>query len=292
MKRFKWQNFFMILPFLLIFVVFLFIPFIYSFIVSFHKIDGFSINSLKFIGLENYKQILKDVNFWWGLLASFIYGICLLIFNLVFSLLLGYALFKITKFKDLYRAVLFFPNLIDLLVFSLVWTILLSDGGLVDKILSNLHLHTGSLLADKLLVFPTIAFIISLKGIGFFAVIVYAVLSNIDKSMIEAARIDGADEWIVFKSIMLPNLKPTIAFIIFSTILGAFNAFTEIYALTSGGPPIMFNSQAVGETSVIGYWLFKLWENTFFGKAAAVSYILLVITILLSTSLKRLLNEE
>jgi ABC-type sugar transport system permease subunit len=110
-------------------------------------------------------------------------------------------------------------------------------------------------------------------------VLFLAALQNIPQAVYEAADIDGASEWQKFWNITVPLLKPIIVFMGITGVIGALNAFTEIYAMTSGGPQVVIGGETVGSTSVAGYYLYKQFESGNYGYAAAISYMLLIITL-------------
>jgi ABC-type sugar transport system permease subunit len=139
--------------------------------------------------------------------------------------------------------------------------------------------NTTGLLGSPWTALPAVVFAMVLKGAGFGMVLFLAALQNIPGAVYEAADIDGATEWQKFKHITVPLLKPIIVFMMITGVIGALNAFTEIYVMTSGGPQVVVGGETVGSTSVAGYYLFKQFDAGHYGYAAAISYMLLIITL-------------
>ncbi|GEM_PF-813675 len=283
-------DIFIMTPFIVAFFAFLLLPFLYSLYMSFFKMTKFDINSLKFVGLENYKSVLSNPKTLFSLLITILYAVLVIPSTVIIALITGYGLFKIrSKFlKSSLRAFLLFPNIADLLAISVVWSLIYSQSSPLVKLL---HMATSPL-SNKWFALPSVALVVVLKGAGFAAFLVYISLMNMDKSIIEAAYLDGATEFQTFWNIILPQLKSIISFLVITGIVGAFSAFAEIYALTGGGPFEFVNGTAVGFTTTIGYYLYRLWEEAQFGKATAMSFILLLIVIAVTKIVYSLLPKE
>ena len=138
--------------------------------------------------------------------------------------------------------------------------------------------NTTGLLGSPWTALLAVVFAMTLKGAGFGMVLFLAALQNIPADVYEAADIDGANEWQKFY-LITPLLKPIIFFMVITGIIGSLNAFTEIYAMTAGGPQVVIGGEAIGSTSVAGYYLYKQFDAGNYGYAAAISYIMLIITL-------------
>jgi ABC-type sugar transport system permease subunit len=273
-------------PFLILFGVFLIFPIFYSFYLSFFgTATDYSLTNLKFVGLANYKKIFTDFQFWWSLGVTALYGglsiplgICA---SLCLALLLNNKLFG----KSFFRSAFFLPNVLDMLVVGVIWTLIYAPkfGALAQVTTYFLgeenFFNTTGLLGSPYTALLAVVFAMVLKGAGFGMVLFLAALQNIPHAVYEAADIDGATEWQKFKHITVPLLKPIIVFMVITGIIASLNAFTEIYAMTSGGPQKVIMGETVGSTSVAGYYLYKQFESGHYGYAAAISYMLLIITL-------------
>ena len=261
-------------------------PIFYSFYLSFLGAPtDFSLANLKFVGLANYARIITDAQFWASLCVTALYALVNIPAGIIASL--GLALLLDNKLfgKSFFRSAFFLPNILDMLVVGVIWALIYAPkfgvlAQISTKFLSedNFFNSTG-LLGSPYTALLAVIFAMTLKGAGFGMVLFLAALQNIPADVYEAADIDGANEWQKFRLITVPLLKPIIFFMVITGVIGSLNAFTEIYAMTAGGPQVVIGGEAVGSTSVAGYYLFKQFDAGNYGYAAAISYIMLIITL-------------
>jgi multiple sugar transport system permease protein len=148
-------------------------------------------------------------------------------------------------------------------------------------------------LGNPLTAMPAVALANVLKGSGFGMVLYLAAMGSISPSLYEAASIDGAGGWQRFRAITFPLLKPVTLFMIIIGVIAALNAFAEIYAMTEGGPNVEVGGRALGATWVTGYYLFRtFYVSLKLGYAAAISYVLLILTLIISLINMRLFRTE
>ena len=271
---------------MILFVVFLVFPIFYSFYLSFLGAPtDFSLANMKFVGLANYARIITDAQFWASLCVTALYALVNIPAGIIASL--GLALLLDNKLfgKSFFRSAFFLPNILDMLVVGVIWALIYAPkfgvlAQISTKFLSedNFFNSTG-LLGSPYTALLAVIFAMTLKGAGFGMVLFLAALQNIPADVYEAADIDGANEWQKFRLITVPLLKPIIFFMVITGVIGSLNAFTEIYAMTAGGPQVVIGGEAVGSTSVAGYYLFKQFDAGNYGYAAAISYIMLIITL-------------
>ena len=313
------ESYMFLSPFLAIFLLFLAYPIIYSLYLSFHEIvdyaQGFS--NMDFVGLKHYKTLMGDLEFWWSLIITFFYSFISIPFGICFALALALILNNKLPAKTFFRSAYFLPNVLDILVVSIIWTLIYSAPygyllqvlgkisawgipGISDLFGSiyNMFSKTG-FLGNPLTALPAIVFALTLKGAGFGMVLFLAAIQNIPNDIYEAADIDGAGPVRKFFAITLPLLKPILMFMVITGIIGSLNAFTEIYVMTAGGPNItisesvpVFGGTTQGATKVAGYFLFRKFRDLKLGYAAAISYILLFITIFITFLNIKLLKSE
>ena len=281
-------------PFLAVYAIFLLYPIFYSFYLSFHKVtiysDLFNIfGDLKFVGVDNYLQVLlNDVNFWWSLVLTFAYALFTIPTGIALSLFLAIMLNNKLPFKSFYRSAYFLPNVLDVFVVGTIWVFIYAPGfGLGVKILNSLgitYFNQTGFLGNPLTALPSIALAMVLKGCGFGMVLFLVALQNISPSIYEAAELDGAMGWSKLRYITLPLLKPVILFMVITGIMSSLNAFTEIYAMSSGsgGPNVVIAGKSLGATSISGFYLWKQFDFGKYGYAASISYVMLVIALILT----------
>lgn len=295
-------------PFTILFIVFLLFPIIYSFYLSFWGSQkDFSLTNLEFVGLSNYINILgfhktatglkpNDPQFWWSLIVTILYGCISIPLGIGTSLGLAILLNNRLKGKEFFRSAFFLPNVLDMLVVGVIWALIYAPRyGVLAQIstfiLGNENFfNTTGLLGSPYTALPAVVIAMVLKGAGFGMVLFLAALQNIPECIYEAADIDGATKWQQFRYITLPLLKPIIFFMVITGIISCLNAFTEIYAMTAGGPQIVIGNETLGSTSVTGYYLYKQFESGKYGYAAAISYVILMLTIIITVIQQRLMK--
>jgi len=273
-------------PFMLLFGTFLIFPIFYSFYLSFFgSPTDYSLSNLEFVGLANYKRIMTDFQFWWSLGVTALYGVISIPLGICASLALALLLDNKLFGKSFFRSAFFLPNVLDMLVVGVIWTLIYAPKfGALAQITTwlmgeNNFFNTTGLLGSPYTALLAVVIAMVLKGAGFGMVLFLAALQNIPEAVYEAADIDGASEWQKFTKITVPLLRPIIIFMVITGVIGSLNAFTEIYAMTSGGPQVVMGGETVGSTSVAGYYLFKQFDSGNYGYAAAISYMLLIITL-------------
>ncbi len=275
-------------PFMILFVVFLVFPIFYSFYLSFLGTStDYGLTSMTWVGFENYKRIIQDWQFWSSLVITAFYALISIPSGIIVSL--GLALLLDNKLfgKSFFRSAFFLPNILDMLVVGTIWSLIYAPKyGVIAQISSillgeNNFFNNPGLLGSPYTALLAVIFAMTLKGAGFGMVLFLAALQNIPNDVYEAADIDGANEWQKFYLITVPLLKPIIFFMVITGIIGSLNAFTEIYAMTSGGPSTVLSGigKTVDSTSVAGYYLYKQFDAGNYGYAAAISYIMLIITL-------------
>ena len=186
-------------------------------------------------------------------------------------------------------------------VVGTIWVLIYSPNyGLLDVLLTRIGIDFFSstgVLGNPWTALPAIAFALVLKSAGFGMILFLAAMSNIPESVYEAADIDGANFWQKHRHVTFPLVKPIILFLIITGLMGALNAFTEIYAMAAtkyaqGGPFIDSFGHTVGVTKVSGFYLYKTFEQGDYGRAAAMSFLLLIVAFTISVLNARLLRSE
>lgn len=285
-------------PFLLIFLVFLCYPVFYSLFLSFHSIESLDdvFGGLRFVGLANFRRLFQDLEFGWALLMTLYYALLSVPFGLVASLALALLLNNRLRMRALFRSFYFLPYVMDMLVVGIVWTLLYSAPyGILNRLLEAVGIHFFShtgFLGNSATAIPSMVGAMILKNVGFGMILLLAAIQNIPDSVYEAADIDGASGWQKLVRITIPLIKPVILFMVLIGIIGSLSAFAEIYAMTSGGPNVNLAGRALGATKVTGYFLYTHFRALRLGYAAAISWVILLITLVLSLVNMRLFGEE
>lgn len=295
-------------PFLAVFVIFLGYPVLYSLYLSMRSAT-FSTNwynvfgSMEFVGLANYKELLfNDARFWWALYRTLCYAAMTIPSSIAIGLGLAILLNNKLRARGFFRSAFYLPNVLDLYVIGTIWVLIFSPNyGLVDQLLNRIGipvLSSTGLLGNPWTALPTIAFVVVVKGAGFGMILFLAAIQNISESIYEAADIDGATAFQKLRFITLPLVKPVILFMIITGTMSALNAFTELYAMASskyggyGGPFINVGGNSLGSTTLSGLYLYLIFERGEYGKAAAFSYLLMIVALIISFANMKLLKAE
>ena len=250
--------------------VFIIIPVICSFGLSFTKWD--LLNPIEFVGLDNYAGIFTEPLFYKILLNTIVFAISTSIFGVIIPLILAAILNTKIRGSEFYKTAYFLPFITHMIVIGVIWEWIFDPNiGLLNKFL---HLHINWLY-DPHFAMPALILVSVWKLIGYNMVIFLSALSGISQSMFEAAKIDGANEFQTFKNVTIPLLSPTIFFVVIITAISSFQIFDLIYLMTEGGP--------LDSTNVLVYAIYKnAFEYFNIGKASAIAYVLFVIILVLT----------
>lgn len=260
-------------PALLVLLVFVLVPALEALRLSFTDASGFG--TPRFVGLENYLRVLESPASRRAILNTLayalLYGPAVIVAGLASALLLNR---KDIPFRAFFRTIIFLPFVISMAVASIAWNFLLDpDLGLVAHWLGGIGLHPGDVFASAWAL-PVVTAIAVWKNFGYFMVIFLAGLQGIPAHLYEAATLDGAGPWRKLLAVTIPGLRSTMTFVIIFALVGAFQAFDQIYILTQGGPD--------HATETIVYRIYTDGFRDFeMGYASAFSYVLLAITLVL-----------
>ena len=259
-----------ILPAILGTFIFIVIPVIFSFGLSFTEWD--LLNPIKFVGIENYKLLFKDGLFYKILTNTVVFALSTSILGVIIPLILASILNSKIRGSELFKTSYFLPFITPMVVIGIIWAWIFDPNiGLLNQVL---HININWLYDSKFAL-PALIIVSVWKLIGYNMIIFLSSLSSISNSMFEAAKIDGANAFQTFKNVTIPLLSPTIFFVIIITAISSFQVFDLIYLMTQGGP---FDS-----TNVLVYAIYKnAFEYFNVGKASAIAYVLFAIILVLT----------
>ena len=237
------ENYLFILPAVAIFTVFYIIPFWDIFNLSLHEWNGIALTRT-FVGLQNFRELMTD-QAWWGSLwhAGYITLIALTFQNaLAFALAL--ACDQDIRLGKFYRVVFYLPPVLSEVVVGLIWQWILYSGiqngqhiGLLNYFLDKAGFANlvNDWLSDPKTALTCIAIVHSWKGFGWGFIILLAGLQTIDRQLYEAAKVDGAGTWQMFKNVTIPMMIPVIFLVVILTILGSMQVFVLILSMVAQG---------------------------------------------------------
>ena len=264
----------LLLPFLLLWFVFGFLPGLLNLLLSTFKTNLFS---LHFVGLKNYVRLLHDVNFWRAMKNSLRYLLIVPILQ-ASALVVAYGLTKVGRLGKLLLLAYYIPVILSTVVLSALFKYLLSDYGLINSILAYLGLPKVGWLSDPRIALYSVMTVTFWKGLGYYAVIYYSSLLSLPKDVIEAAILDGASEFTLLTRFIAPMILPTIAFCTLISSLAALKVFAEIYVMTGGGP--------AGSTLTLMMYVYRsAFSELQFGYSAAISSILSLLSLAITVTL-------
>lgn len=271
-------------PALLHFLFFTITPVTFSLILSFTEWQ--LLGDPKFIGVANYRELLADRAFWVAMKNTFVFAVMYVPPMLALSLGLAVLINRPGMAPRFFRTIYFLPVVTSFVVFALIfkWIFSAEPTSLANQFVKLLGLKSQSWLANEYQALPLLAFLGILKGVAWNMVYFIAGLQGIPDTFYEAAKIDGANRWQVFRNVTLPLLRPTIYFVSVLTTIGAFQVFDSAFLLTQGGP-----NRA---TTTIVYYIYEAgFEQFRMGYASASAYVLLALVFVVTWVQKRYLGK-
>lgn len=189
-----------------------------------------------FVGLDNYRAALSDPTVRQAFLNILIFLVINVPLTVALSLLLATALNAAIPFRAFFRVAYYVPYVTASVAVVGVWLFLFSSHGLVNQTLGGLA-PTPSWLINQGWAMPSIAIFVTWKQLGFFILLYLAALQNVPKELYEAAAVDGASKWRIFRTVTVPGVRPATTLVTLLAIITGANLFTEPYLLTGGGGP-------------------------------------------------------
>jgi len=236
-----------LLPSLSCFIIFVGVPFFQGLYYSMTDWTGLNTGSETFLGLDNYRTIFLDYSFGFSFLRTAIYAFFNIIIINVVAFSLAVLVTQNLKFKNLYRAGFFMPNLIGGLVLGYIWKFIF------DKVFFTFGgIFEPSLLVNGNTAFLSLIIVVTWQYAGYIMMIYIAAIQNIPQDLVEASEIDGANLWQKLKNITLPLVAQAFTVSMFLTLVTAFKQYDTVISLTQGGPAL-----------VLPEWIGNLYGRTF-----------------------------
>jgi len=252
----------------------------------------------RFVGAENYIRAIKDPNMWQALRITATYSLISVPLQLGLALFFAYLLFQRIKGMQWFRMLYFMPYITSTVASAAVWAYLFSpDIGPINKALNAIGLPGQRWLSETRGVLELLWTSLGIQGlawlkgpslalvslviyttwvfVGYDTVIFLAGLGNIPKELYDAARVDGASGWKLFRHITWPMLSATTFFLLLITVIGTFKAFNHIYVMTMGGPG--------NATTTASIYIFnQMVSYNRYGYSAAISFIVFIVILILT----------
>lgn len=273
-------------PVLIFFVVFVLAPMVMGFITSFFN---YTMTDFEFVGLDNYVRMFQDEVFLKSLRNTLIIVVGSVPIVVIFALYVASQTYERSAFtRSFFRCVFFLPVVTGTVAVTVVWKWIYDPlSGILNYILKTTNVidQNISWLGDKRYALIAIIAILLTTAIGQPIILYIAAMGNIDKSLVEAARVDGATEFQVFWKIKWPSLLPTTLYIVVITTINSFQCFSLIQLLTNGGPNY--------STTTIMYYLYeKAFKLSEYGYANTMGVFLAALIGLISFAQFKLLGND
>jgi len=282
-------------PALILLSAFEFFPVFYGLYIS---TCDWKLSCVKSVGLDNYLRAFADSEVWHSFGVTVVYSIISVPVQLSVSLFIAYLLFQKIRGKQLMRVLFFLPYVTSTVASAAVWAYLYSPdkgpinaaivalggqplrwlnepAGVVSLLVAPLGIDLPEWAGGPSLALVSLVIYTTWVFVGYDVTIFLAGLGNIPAALYDAARVDGASGWTLFRNVTLPLLSPTTYFLLVLTVIGTFKAFNHIYVMTNGGPG--------DATTTASIFIFKqLYQFNRYGYSAALSFILFFVILALT----------
>ncbi len=290
------------------FAIFTLVPVVFSILLSFISWNGGSMETMKWVGLENYADIFKiekviekgleDGNWLYffdrvdlgiALKNTVFFTVVTVPLTLVCSIALAIALNKAVKGAVAFRTIFFFPYVASMVAICVCWNFMLMKDGPINQLIMNLGIpFNKSWTADSTMAMWAIILVSVWRNMGYYMVIYLAALQGVPVELYEAATVDGANKWQQFRNVTLPQLKPTTFFASIMMIISCFKIYDVVAIMTEGGP-------GRSTKMLVTYIYDTAFSKINYGQASAISMVLLAIvltiTIIQFASEKKFAND-
>ena len=252
------------LPLLVVNILVILGPSVATIYYSFTEWSG--LGPAEFVGLQNYRDILSDGDFYVAMWHNVLWTIIFLTVPISMGLLGAFLLSQITRFQMFFRVVYFIPYVVASVVNAALWQNILDPDRGIGSSLASIgipFLDGVSFFGSERLALPSVAFVNNWAWWGFVVLLFLTALQSVDAQLYEAAKIDGANRWQQFLNVTLPGIRPTLVFVVLLTIINSLLVFDYVYIITRGGP--------AGASEVVGTLMYKeAFERFEAGYAAAM----------------------
>ena len=262
-------------------LIFLVVPVVIAFAGSFHIWNPLN-GTYKWAGLDNYIRMFQYPTFWLSMRNTVVFCAVVVFFRVVLGLALAYAISsKLMKHKTFFRTIFYMPTVTPLVAVAYVWKIMYNPQfGLVN------HLFGFDInwLYDSKFALVAVMVMTIWKDFGYAVILFMSGLISIPTDYYEASNIDGANAWQTFRYITLPLLKPTMVFVVITSLISYLQAYVPVLVMTEGGP---------GTSTFLSSYL--VYDQAFvkynFGFASAIAFFILIFTVILTIFSFKLTGE-
>ena len=270
----KYVPYLFILPAAVILVLFFFIPFIETVVLSFRDYSTY-LYAPDFVGLDNYVALLKSKEFYLVIWNTFLYVVGAVPILATVPLVLAILINQKIRCLNLYKILIYLPVIISIVVVAIAFKWLYATQGILNYFAELFKIAPIDWLTSPDVAIWSVIIVTIYKGIGYYMMIYLSALIGAPKDLLEAAEVDGAGLIQKHLNVTIPYLMPTIALVVTVSTISALKVFAEIYVMTRGGP--------LDSTKTIVYYIYeRAFENLDLSMASAASVVLLIIVMVFS----------
>jgi multiple sugar transport system permease protein len=260
-------------------------PMVYGFLVSLTNFDGSS-PLWRWVGFQNYVELFSDGDAWAALLRTVLFTIIIVPLSVAGSLGLAVVINRRIRAVGLWRTVFFLPSVVPVVAMAIMWKLVFNkDAGIVNAIIGVVGIPPVSWLIDPTAFYALI--VLMLWGVGGGMIIMLAALQGVPVELEEAARVDGASRWTVFRHVTVPMISPVIFFAVITGVIGSLQILVQPLLLTSA-------SGIAGVSTVPDsnrFYLVQVYQEFFlynrFGYGSAMLWVFFVVILVLTVVLMR-----
>ncbi len=282
-KRMYW----FVVPALVLFITFWIIPIFSLFKYSVTDFNGINPN-YKFVGFSNFAKLYTEGTLVSSIKNTLIYTVVVVIFSNIIALALAMALNAKLKCTGFYRSAMYIPTLFSAIVVGFIWSyVLMPEQGMIASLMNLVGLDGSSfnILGNYKTSIFGIAIVDIWKNIGTIMIIYLAGLQTVDDSLLEAARIDGCNEWKLIRFVKLPLISSAITINVVLSVISGLKAFDYSFIMTNGGPG--------KSTNTLMFTIYKIaFTDQMFGKASAFAVVSFIVIIIITILLLLYMNKR
>ncbi len=255
-------------------VAFVLVPLALIFYYAFHEWNVLG-GTFTFVGLDNIRELFEDPKLGSVLRATGVFSVGLVVLNVSLALTLAVLLNRRWRAVTFFRTVFFSPVVVSLVAWTIVAGFLLQADGGINGLLAVIGIEGPNWLREGNTAMLSVIVVQVFKNVGLNMVLFLAALQGVPRELLEAARVDGANDRRIFFRIVVPMISPTILLTLIITIVGSLQVFAQIAVLTQGGP-------GVSTTVLVYYLVQQAFDFHRFGYGSALAILLFVIVLLLT----------
>ncbi|HEU4365789.1 MAG TPA: sugar ABC transporter permease [Candidatus Krumholzibacteria bacterium] len=277
--------FWFLLPWAVIYGAFFVFPFVFSFALGFLQYNPLNVDNTRFVGADNVVRLLRDREFHGSLRNTLFFVLGTVPVTTVLSLALAWLLRGRVPMKDAFKAAMFLPSILSMVVIALLFKLFYAPGGALNAALAHVGIAGHGWLTDPRTALPAIMAMDVWAAVGYYALVLYAAFTAIPDSLYEAAELEGAGAWATFRHVTFPLLKPAIGFVLVINSIRSFQVFVEVLVMTQGGP--------LGSTNTL---VMMLYDTAFrrldYGYASVIAYAVFILSGVFSLFAMRRMRSE